>query len=286
MLENPIMEIIWAKNMIQTGIPMIKTLAAVCPLMGLLGTVTGMIDTFRVITLFGTGDPKLMSGGISEALVTTELGLAVAIPIMLLHTVLARRAEHVVGDMEKQTASAIRRLQARGLRTVMLTGDARVAAEAVAADVGIDDVVADLMPEDKAEHVAALQARGEVVAMVGDGINDAPVLARSDVGFALGSGTDVAIESADITLMGNSLHAVADAIEISTATVRNIWQNLFGAFIYNSLGIPVAAGILYPFSGMLLNPMIAGAAMALSSVTVVSNANRLRRMKPGGEAAG
>jgi Cu+-exporting ATPase len=192
----------------------------------------------------------------------------------------------VSDPVKRDSASAIRRLQARGLRTVMLTGDARVAAEAVAADVGIDEVVADLMPEDKAEHVAALQARGEVVAMVGDGINDAPVLARSDVGFALGSGTDVAIESADITLMGNSLHAVADAIEISTATVRNIWQNLFGAFIYNSLGIPVAAGILYPFSGMLLNPMIAGAAMALSSVTVVSNANRLRRMKPGGEAAG
>jgi Cu+-exporting ATPase len=188
----------------------------------------------------------------------------------------------VTDPVKEDSASAIRRLQARGLGIVMLTGDARAAAEAVAAEVGIDHVVAGLLPEDKAEHVAALQARGEVVAMVGDGINDAPVLARADVGFALGSGTDVAIESADITLMGSSLHAVADAIEISTATVRNIWQNLFGAFIYNSLGIPVAAGILYPFTGMLLNPMIAGAAMALSSVTVVSNANRLRRMRTGG----
>ena len=188
----------------------------------------------------------------------------------------------VVADPVKPDSdSAIRRLQARGLRTVMLTGDTRAAADAVAAGVGIDDVVAGLLPDGKAEHVAALQARGEVVAMVGDGINDAPVLARADVGFALGSGTDVAIESADITLMGSSLHAVADAIEISHATVRNIWQNLFGAFIYNSLGIPVAAGVLYPLTGMLLNPMIAGAAMALSSVTVVSNANRLRRMRPG-----
>jgi Cu+-exporting ATPase len=167
----------------------------------------------------------------------------------------------------------------------MLTGDAPATAEAVAAEVGISAVVAGLLPEDKVQHVAKLQGRGEIVAMVGDGINDAPVLARADVGFALGSGTDVAIESADITLMGSSLHAVADAIEISRLTVRNIWQNLFGAFVYNSLGIPVAAGLLYPFTGMLLNPMIAGAAMALSSVTVVSNANRLRHMRLGREAA-
>ena len=190
----------------------------------------------------------------------------------------------VADPVRPDSAAAIRRLQARGLRIVMLTGDARAAAEAVAAEVGINDVVAGMLPDGKAEYVAQQQARGEVVAMVGDGINDAPVLALADVGFALGSGTDVAIESADITLMGQSLLAVADAIEISQATVRNIWQNLFGAFVYNSLGIPVAAGVLYPLTGVLLNPMIAGAAMALSSVTVVSNANRLRRLRLGREA--
>jgi Cu+-exporting ATPase len=191
----------------------------------------------------------------------------------------------VADPVRADSKDAIRRLQARGLGVVMLTGDAPATAEAVAAEVGIDTVVAGLLPGDKVQHVATLQGSGEIVAMVGDGINDAPVLARADVGFALGSGTDVAIESADITLMGSSLHAVADAIEISRLTVRNIWQNLFGAFIYNSLGIPVAAGVLYPFTGMLLNPMIAGAAMALSSVTVVSNANRLRHMRLGRGAA-
>ena len=141
-------------------------------------------------------------------------------------------------------------------------------------------MIADVLPQDKANKVAELQGHGALVGMVGDGINDAPALARADVGFAIGTGTDVAIESADITLMRGSLHGIVDAIEISKATVRNIKQNLFGAFVYNSLGIPIAAGVLYPVIGLLLNPMIAGGAMAMSSVTVVSNANRLRFFKP------
>jgi Cu+-exporting ATPase len=151
----------------------------------------------------------------------------------------------------------------------------------VAREVGVDEVLAEVLPGEKAARVAELQKRGEVVGMVGDGINDAPALAQADVGFAIGTGTDVAIESADIALMRGSLHGVADAIAISRATVRNIKQNLFGAFVYNVLGIPIAAGALYPLTGLLLNPIIAGAAMAMSSVTVVSNANRLRWFKSG-----
>ncbi len=182
--------------------------------------------------------------------------------------------------IKEDSVEAIRRMHDIGLKVVLLTGDNHVTAEAVAKQVGIDEVIAEVLPQEKAEKVAALQARGEIVGMVGDGINDAPALARADVGFAIGTGTDVAIESADITLMRGSLLGVVDAIAISKATVRNIKQNLFGAFIYNSLGIPIAAGVLYPFIGLLLNPMIAGAAMAMSSVTVVTNANRLRFFKP------
>ncbi|MFD2192323.1 heavy metal translocating P-type ATPase [Pistricoccus aurantiacus] len=185
----------------------------------------------------------------------------------------------VSDPLKADTRAAIQRLQQDGLKIVMLTGDNPHTAAAIAEEVGIDDYRAELMPEDKHAEIERLQANGETVGMVGDGINDAPALARADVGFAIGQGTDVAIESAGITLMRGSLHGIADAIELSRATLRNIKQNLWGAFGYNTLCIPIAAGILYPFTGALLSPVIAGIAMSLSSVTVVSNANRLRLFK-------
>jgi Cu+-exporting ATPase len=185
----------------------------------------------------------------------------------------------VSDPVKADSRAAIERLHALNLHVVMLTGDNRATASAVAKQVGVDTVIAEVLPQDKAAQVMALQDKGEIVGMVGDGINDAPALAQADVGFAIGTGTDVAIESADVTLIRGSLQGVGDAIGISRATVRNIRQNLFGAFIYNSLGIPVAAGVLYPLLGILLNPVVAGAAMAMSSVTVVTNANRLRFYK-------
>ncbi|QFT56454.1 heavy metal translocating P-type ATPase [Microbulbifer sp. THAF38] len=186
----------------------------------------------------------------------------------------------VADPIRDDAAAAIARLRKLGLRLEMLTGDNQASAEAVARQLKIDKVHAELLPEDKERIVAELQKGGARVGMVGDGINDAPALARADVGFAIGAGTDVAIESADVTLMRSSLHGVANAVELSRATLGNIKQNLFGAFIYNTLGIPIAAGVLYPLTGMLLSPIVAGAAMALSSLTVVSNANRLRFFKP------
>ncbi|SDN50195.1 heavy metal translocating P-type ATPase [Vreelandella arcis] len=181
--------------------------------------------------------------------------------------------------LRDDAVDAVKRLQADGLNVVMLTGDNPHTAAAIARQVGIDDYRAGLLPEDKHADIERRQNAGEVVGMVGDGINDAPALARAHVGFAIGQGTDVAIESAGMTLMRGSLHGVADAIEISRATLRNIKQNLVGAFGYNVLCIPIAAGVLYPITGTLLSPMIAGAAMSLSSITVVSNANRLRLWK-------
>lgn len=185
----------------------------------------------------------------------------------------------VADPIKEDSKDAIQRIHQLGIKVIMLTGDNATTAHVVAKQVGISEVFADVLPQDKSEKVKALQSQGENVGMVGDGINDAPALAQADIGFAIGSGTDVAIESADITLMRSSIHGVADSIAVSGATMKNIKQNLFGAFIYNSLGIPIAGGILYPIIGVLLNPIIAGAAMALSSVTVVTNANRLRWFK-------
>lgn len=185
----------------------------------------------------------------------------------------------VADPIKSDSISAIKRLQANGIRVIMLTGDNKETAAAVAKKVGISEFLAEVLPEDKANKVKELQEGGEIVGMTGDGINDAPALALADVGFAIGTGTDVAIESADITLMRGSLHGLADAIAVSKVTLRNIKQNLFGAFVYNVAGIPFAAGVLYPFFGILLSPVIAGAAMAFSSLTVVSNANRLRFFK-------
>ena len=184
--------------------------------------------------------------------------------------------------IKESAAVAIAQLKAQGIRTAMITGDHPSTAQVVAAAVGVDEVYAQVLPADKAQWIAKFQSQGKKVAMVGDGINDAPALARADVGIAMGSGTDVAMQSADVTIMGESLLSVLYAIEISKATIKNINQNLLGAFIYNSLSVPIAAGLLYPLLGILLNPMIGGAAMAMSSVTVVTNANRLRGFKPGG----
>lgn len=185
--------------------------------------------------------------------------------------------------VKADSVAAIARLKQLGIEVVMLTGDNRRTAAAIGRQVGIDRVLAEVLPQEKAHHVQALQLEGKRVGMVGDGINDAPALAHADVGFAIGTGTDVAIEASDVTLISGSPRGVATAIAVSRATMRNVYQNLFGALIYNGLGIPVALGLLYPFTGMLLSPLLAALAMSFSSVTVISNANRLRRWKATGE---
>ena len=186
----------------------------------------------------------------------------------------------VADTIKEDSKAAIARLRAIGLEVVMITGDNERTAQAIARQVGIERVLAEVLPQDKARNVQLLQLEGKKVGMVGDGINDAPALAQADVGFAIGTGADVAIEASDITLVGGSLRGVVQAIEISRATMRNVYQNLLGAFAYNSLGLPIALGILYPLFGILLSPLLAAAAMSFSSVTVIANANRLKRFRP------
>ncbi len=186
----------------------------------------------------------------------------------------------VADTVKEDSREAIRALKAMGLEVVMMTGDNERTGRAIARQVGIERVLAEVLPQDKAVHVRTLQLEGKKVGMVGDGINDAPALAQADVGFAIGTGTDVAIAASDITLIKGSLRGVVLAIQISRATMRNVYQNLVGAFIYNVLGLPIALGVLYPISGVLLSPLLAALAMSLSSVTVVGNANRLKRWRP------
>ena len=183
----------------------------------------------------------------------------------------------VADPVKDTTPEAIKSLHAEGIRIVMLTGDNKTTAQSVADRLGIDEVVAEVLPDQKADVIKRLQNEGRTVAMAGDGINDAPALAQANVGIAMGTGTDVAMESAHLTLVKGDLRGIARARRLSHSTMTNIKQNLFFAFVYNSAGVPIAAGILYPFFGLLLSPMIAAAAMSFSSVSVIGNALRLRK---------
>jgi P-type Cu+ transporter len=230
------------------------------------------------------GNSRLLTGaGISTAALdpaAAELSAQGKTPVLAAIDGLPAGVLAVADPVKDDSAAAIAALRRLGIEVVMLTGDSARTARAIAAQVGVGRVVAEVLPDHKADQIRRLQAEGRTVGMVGDGINDAPALAAADVGLAIGTGTDVAIEAADITLISGSLAGVVTAIELSRATMRNIRQNLFFALAYNAIGIPLAAGVLYPFFGIRLSPVIAAAAMALSSLSVVTNANRLRRYRP------
>ncbi|HJU29420.1 MAG TPA: copper-translocating P-type ATPase, partial [Candidatus Binataceae bacterium] len=239
--------------------------------------VSGMVDGKKV----GVGSDRFLDAGDLGALAARARELRGEGQTLMFVAIDGRPAGilAVADPVKPTTPEALKALHESGLRVVMVTGDSRVTAEAVAKRLGIDDFRAEVLPEDKARVVKELQARGRIVAMAGDGINDAPALAAASVGIAMGSGTDVAMQSAGITLVRGDLNGIVRALKLSRATMRNIRQNLFFAFIYNVLGIPIAAGLLYPFAGVLLNPMIASAAMSASSVSVIANALRLRKAR-------
>jgi Cu+-exporting ATPase len=239
--------------------------------------VVGRFDGKQV----GIGNRKLMDelGADCEALAEAADVMRAEAQTVMFIAVDGRLAGllGVADAIKESTPDAIRGLQAEGLRVVMLTGDNRTTAEAVAQKLGLDEVQADVLPDQKAEAVRKLQEEGRVVAMAGDGVNDAPALAQAHVGIAMGTGTDVAMESAGVTLVQGDLRGILRARRLSRRTMKNIRQNLFFAFVYNAVGVPVAAGVLYPALGLLLSPMIAAAAMSLSSISVISNSLRLRR---------
>ncbi len=246
------------------------------------GISLGVVDGFQAIP--GKGARGRVEGAdvaVGNVAMMQEAGVDVPASGALLVAVDGKYAGRLtVADPIKATsAEAIRQLHAEGMRIVMLTGDSRVTAENVAKQLGIDEVLAEVLPQDKRTHVQRLQESGRFVAMAGDGINDAPALAQAQVGIAMGTGTDIAMQSAGVTLVQGDLRGIARARQLSRATMRNIRQNLFFAFVYNSVGVPIAAGVLYPVFGLLLSPMIAAAAMSFSSVSVISNALRLRTAK-------
>jgi Cu+-exporting ATPase len=240
--------------------------------------VTGDVDGYTV----AAGNVKLLESlGISVGDLSQQADKQRAEGKTVMLIAIDGKAAGLIGvadPIKDSTAEAIRDLHAEGIRIVMLTGDSQTTAKAVAGELGIDEVHAEVLPEQKTELIKQLQAEGRIIAMAGDGINDAPALAQAQVGIAMGTGTDVAIESAGVTLVKGDLRGIVRARRLSRATMRNIRQNLFFAFVYNTVGVPIAAGVLYPFFGILLSPMIAAAAMSFSSVSVIGNSLRLRRV--------